>query len=389
MEKLSYNTWYKIIFWLSVIEVSFQNSALTTNWNFLGSIIKIVIILMEAIYLVNKLQDQVYTETFIKILILLILAIYTGIQIKTYGYLNLILLLICSQKITDGEFINMFFKCFLFELLFCIFTWPLGILLGKEGIIYGELAYEIAEHRIAWGTIHPNIVAGIVSWLLITYVVIQYKKQNNLWPKLIWSVIIAIIFQLTTQSATFYYFYIFILGIFCLKKQFLNKVFVKVGKNIFWILGLFTYIVVKAYSGWGPSILQKISQILNILSTQRISMSSLALITNGITLFGQKTSFSNVLYNWNTMYNYQGFTIDMFYTYLGVSAGLIYFVLVSYGLFKLCRNKGSLFSLCVIIYSLYSLANVNLIFCTSTFVIFYMRDLIFKKQELISAHDFW
>ena len=389
MEKLSYNTWYKIIFWLSIIEVSFQNSALTTNWNFLNGTIKIVIICMEAIYLINKLQHQVYTNTFIKILMLLILAIYTGIQTKTYEYLNLLLLLICSQEITDSEFINMFFNCFLFELLFCIFTWPIGVFLGKEGIIYGKQAFQIAEHRIAWGTTHPNGAASIVFWLLITYVVIQYKNQNKLGPRLVWSVIIAIIFQLTTGSATFYYFYIFILGILCLKKHFFNKVFVEVGKNIFWILGLFTYIVVKAYGGWGPSILQKISQILNNLSTQRISMSSLALITNGMTLFGQKNSFSNALYNWNTMYNYRDFTIDMFYAYLGVSAGLIYFILISYGLFKLCKNKGSLFSLCVIIYSLSSLSNVNLIFCTSTFVIFYMRELIFETQELMAAHDFW
>lgn len=372
-----------------MIQVSLQNSELTTNWNTINYLVRLIIIIMEGTYLLSNLRSRLYTTTFFKIVLLLILAIFSGIQVKTYGYLNLLFLLILSLQITDSEFMDIFFKGIFFELLFCIFTWPVGILLGKERFIYGNQAYEIAEQRISWGTVHPNVAALIASWLLITYIIIQFKNNNHFNLKVLCSLLIAVIFQLSTKSAMFYYYYIFIIAVYLLKWHVFSKIVVKIGQNIFWIIGLFTYILVKAYSGWGPAILQKISQMLNIVSTERISMSSLALITNGITIFGSKTNFNNPLYNWTLAYHYQGFTIDVFYTYLGVTAGLIYFFLLSYGFFKLCKCKGTLFSLCVIVFSFFSLASVNMLFCTTTFVMFYMRDLIFEGEEISELHDFW
>lgn len=372
-----------------MIAVSLQNSELTTGFTILINGLKLVAMLMAIYLILIKFQKNISIKFFIKILIFSVLGIYTDFQIKTFSFFSLFLLLASSGDITDGEFINLFFKGQIFNILFSLITWPIGILLGRDSLIYGSQSFQIAEGKISWGMIHPNIAATIFCWTFITYLVIQYKNKRLSFDKLVILLLFAVLIQITTKSDVVWFFYIFIIGILFIKNTLLNKLIIVIGKNIFWILGILLYFVILAYRGWGPTFLQKFSQVFNDLLSQRISMSSLALMSNGITFLGHLISQNNILYGWTAQYNYNRFTIDVFYTFLAVEAGLIYFILISIGLFKLCKMKGTLFSLCVIIFSLFGLADANLIFITTTFVMFYMREFILDKIKLSKLNDFW
>lgn len=385
MKNLNYRTIYKIIFGLYMLGTVLQNCMLTSKLSYLWASIKFISLIIGIGYIVIRLCCGVYKNSLIKSIFVVILLAYTSFRTKSYVYLSLALLIICSDKITDSEFLNLFFKWQLFDILFCIFSWPIGIVFKLESLFYNPYNNE---HRISLGFIHPNIAAINILWTLIAYIIINYKTSNFNY-KAFNSLIIAIMAHIITQSAIFYYYYIFMAIIFLLKLNFMDDFIVFLGKNIFWILGILILIVIKAYGGWGPTVLQQISQILNKLSTERISMSSLALITNGLTFWGQTVLYNNPQFYWTAKYNYQNYTIDMFYTYLAINIGMIYFLLLSIAFFKLCKTKGSLFSSCVIVFSLVSLANNNLLFITTTFVTFYIRDFIFDKKETVYLHDLW
>lgn len=108
-------------------------------------------------------------------------------------------------------------------------------------------------------------------------------------------------------------------------------------------------------------------------------MGYLAIQENGMTLLGQSIGMNH---EWDSFFNYNGYTVDSTYIYLYVCIGIVYFVLISIGFFKLRKYKSYKAALMVIAFSLFCLVEVHSIYLTNSFALLLLKAVIFKEKEL-------
>jgi hypothetical protein len=125
--------------------------------------------------------------------------------------------------------------------------------------------------------------------------------------------------------------------------------------------------------------LSSLITILDYAFSRRISMAYLAIKENGMTWFGQQIE---MIHEWDSIFNYNGYTIDSAYIYFYVCIGIVYLVLISIGFFMLRKYCDYRVALIILAFSLYSLIEIHSIYLTNSFALLLLKAIIFKEKQI-------
>lgn len=344
-----------------------------------GYILKFTAIALSLLYLSAFFLHKRPVRELCIVTLGVLLLLYTSICISDMSFLTMAILIFDSYCVSDEDFLNLYIDTHVCQVIFWIITWGIGIALGKEGIYYGVYSYQLQEQRMTFGCSSPNQFAIRLGWLLIAIII--YKKYSINSLKFYLIILVGTFFFLTTKVDSFYGFYTFVILYILINKFKTLRIVVKnISTHIYLVLSLASYMIFQAYNGYGPTYLQNISENINKFFTQRIAMSAVAIKRSGLTFLGHKLVDMNVPLLSKGLVYMSGYTIDMLYAAFFAKIGIFYLIVFIVCFYMLSKRYNTLFSICIITFAIYSLIEATTISITTSFVVFYFRNLIFRDK---------
>ena len=375
-KKLTGKSIYVWIYVLYMISDCITINKALSNVRFINYFFKVAAISLALIFIYKFFLSKRPLRELLIFIFGLILLLLNSAKTSDLSFLTMFIILFSSYYITDREFLKLFIDTHLLEFIFCFATWIIFMIMGQDSFFYGSIPSELAEHKIAFGYVHPNQVAIRLGWTLIA--VIIYKGVGLTSPKKWFYIFMSLILYFITKSATAIFTLLFIIMYNLKDKKSFEYIIANLSRHIYWILSLIVLSLIQNYNGLGPSFLQNLSLSINDFSSQRIAMGSEAIKQNGYTFFGQKlqsmaTGFMSKNGHW-----YKTYTIDTPYIFFVISIGILCLITYCIVLYILCKKYKTVFHICVMIFALYSTSELTTIYLSSCFLIFYFRNVIFK-----------
>ncbi|RHO89923.1 hypothetical protein DW061_06065 [Ruminococcus sp. AF42-9BH] len=161
------------------------------------------------------------------------------------------------------------------------------------------------------------------------------------------------------------------------KFSIVQKLTIRFSKYCFLILGAFNILMAQLYRDAGKW--TSLIRSLDLFFSRRLAMAYLAINDNGLSIIGQTITEEH---EWNELFNFGNYTIDSLYIYFYVCIGIVYFVLIAVGFWKLAKYKDYRAALIVIIFSLYAMIEVHCLYLTNCFALLLLKYVIFNSKRI-------
>lgn len=252
-----------------------------------------------------------------------------------------------------------------------ILLWAVNIVIPFGLTVYANER----ERRIAFGFTHPNICAIKFGWGILMYLWLNWNRMTRKKWILLYS--LSILFYATTKSDSWLIVLAVLMFVGLKKLKILSKAISTFSYVAFPVLGLLNILSCIKYLSTGT--LSRYLIGLDCFFNRRISMGYLAIKENGMTLLGQSIE---LIHEWDVVFNYNSYTIDSAYIYLYVCIGIVYFIIISIGFFKLRRYRDYRVALIILAFSLFALIEVHSIYLTNSFALLLLKAVIFKEKQI-------
>ena len=301
------------------------------------------------------------------------LLLYTSYRTDNYSLFIIYLMILVAHNLTITNCAKILQKCIIFFVGIHILLWI--FVSAMNGIVY------YTNGRISFLLSNPNFCSLFCVWYFIMDLWIHWDEVT--YARLFCIIIISGLIYVTTRSdAVFIIIPAIVMYIFR-KVGHIKKFCNVISGYIFAILGGFS--LVGAYVYFNKGIIGRVLKALDgRIFNNRFAMSNFATHREGLTWLGKPVNFYAKWSETYKMYSFIGhYTIDNLYILLFVSFGIIYFLIISYGLFKVSRCKIYKVSVMIIMFSLYALCEVHNIYIYNCFVLVMLKYWIFKEKEII------
>lgn len=373
MRKVQYKDIEKLIIIIFFCADFFQNYLLTTDILWLSNVFKYIGMLLSIFYWITYSSHGIAIRTFGIQIIFGISLLYTSITSDNFSYFIVFCMIMTAKKLSMHEYIEYVMKCQIIEVITVVSIWCLSRVIDLGVPFY----YNIDEQRISFGFGHPNFFAMKIIWCCFSYLFLSSNKIKKY--KIFVIVLVEFIGFYCTKSNSFIFGILVIILFIFRQRSEIKNIINYCAKFIFPMTGMFVFLMAYFRDKFNPVFLVDLSRLVDVLSNFRISMASLALKNNGLTWFGSTVNYEH---QWDEMFRFGNFTIDIIYIYFFVSIGIIYFVAISLCFFKLTKTEDYMISLSIILFSLCGLAELSILYITTCFVLMFIKVIIFKNEQL-------
>lgn len=348
-----------------------QSSLLFQSWNLLIDLLKYAVLLFAALIIFIRIKKQTKLSYILKILILGLLVLITCLKTKNYSYMIVCIIILLSKKIEIKEYIKI---CYWTLLAFGggqIIIWCLNYIFNFGYPVY----YNVYEQRISFLFTHPNIATIKLGWGMIMY---SWLKYNNLnWKKILGCFAYSFLLYYTTKSDSCLFLILYCIFLVFRKSKLFSNVTILISRYCFFLLGILNYLLAIWYVQEGT--LLKMARLADVLSSRRIAMAYLALKNNGISYIGKTI---DVTHEWEAIFNFGNYTIDSLYIYFFVCIGIVYFILISYGFYKLGKYNSYKVAIVIITFSLFAFIELHVLYIANCFALLLLKCVIFKDKQV-------
>lgn len=364
------------IAWLMKVLVRSSNLVGALSWAPLAENFFTVaaIILMIAALIFDRLSIR----ELITITVLMLLAVFSYSQNHYFYVLSSMICLIASKNVDIRRVIDVSWRIKAVWITFHVAAYILVWIFNPSSI---QFVYRGEQLRHYFFLSHANTAAMLLAWTMIEYVYAHFEKVRTRTYVFLW--LIFVIFNIFTVSRTSVIM-LTLTFLFCIlyKKNHLSTRFIrwfaKYGFAICSVLFPLLSFLYSKTSGW----LSQMINMVNALLTGRLVYGAFGISQYGLTLFGQKITFSQVI-QWNGIWIDQ-VLFDNTYLYYAIALGVIWLVLISVG-FALAEKKLTVFE-CILItaYILFSISEnytVNVVEC---FPLLFLRKVIFNEPAVMT-----
>lgn len=345
---------------------------ITANYELLADLLKYVASMVAALY---WFATTIYTSK-LSVLIWQFslggIILYTSFMTDNFSLVITYLLIVVIKNLSVKEYMELIMKCQACQIILAVLIWLIGILCNLTPVYFNARVRTIG---FCFG--HPNNVSMKLLWCCTAYLFLadMHTKEKRLRR----TIAAEIIGFCTTRSDIFLFGGLIIVLYVLKEKKWIVRIVNMTARVVFPLLGGFVYAMVFYYDRSKPEILVAFSKKINQFSNWRIAMSSLAHRYNNITWLGSSVTYNH---QWEIAYPFGNYTIDILYTYLLVSIGIVYFLIISYGLYKLARKENYIVSLSIMLFALCALAEVSVLYITSSYGLMMLKVLIFGSNDL-------
>lgn len=349
-----------------------QASELFSDLMWFSDFIKYLILLISILILfLQCIERKVLIGSGLIIFGIITVLAYTCVQTRNYSFLLICLFLITGRATTIENFLKRSLDILILFGGGHIFLWLINYF-----IPFGMTVYtNEAEKRIAFGFSHPNICAIKFGWGILMYLWLNWDKMTK--KKWIFLYVLSAVFYMATKSDSWLIVFAILIIAEFKKIKIVRKIvagFAYITFPLFGVLNIWMGINFLS-KGYLSSLFATLDYVFN----RRVSMAYLAIKENGMTWLGQKIE---MIHEWDSVFNYNGYTIDSAYIYFYVCIGVVYLILISIGFFMLRKYHDYRVTLIILAFSLYSLIEIHSIYLTNSFALLLLKAVIFKEKQI-------
>ena len=365
----------EILFYFSYVLILFSNYF--QNIVFLQNIlepIKIIAIII-LLFICFTQSNIYYKSTILAIFLLVIINLYVYVKTDNSLMLLLFLLIFASKNIDSEELIKKDIKIKIIIVIFVFLMFIMGFTTNQE-------FFREGVRRYAFGFVHPNTFAAIISSILIEIIYINRNKKNIL--LLFISIIVAFISNYYADSRTSIIVILLVCMAYLFQNSILEKFLNRKGTKfiiinswlIFTIISFIIAFLYKEQTGIGI-FLDK------MLSTRPRWMVRF-LNTYNINLFGNKMIFVNETQA--VLLNVSKAILDNAYVKYLLQYGIVLYTVMYYlfrKLFKYAyKNKNIMLIIIEFILLFRGVSESGCYFIYSNIFLIFFSDVIYQKERI-------
>ena len=356
---------------LMCISGMMQSSVLFASWSIVYDGLKYMIPVLGALIVILRIHSVTKLRYIMTTLGISILIVLTCILTKDYSYFVLCIILVLSKKMTINDFVRISFKVLLFFGGMQIGIWLLNCVVHLGYPVF----YNQSERRISFLFSHPNIAAIKLGWGIVMYTWLKWDQLN--WKKWGGCAIAAVMLYSSTKADSCMIILFYLIMVALSRFSIVQRLTIRFSKYCFLILGAFNILMAQLYRDAGK--VTSLIRSLDLFFSRRLAMAYLAINDNGLSIIGQTITKEH---EWNELFNFGNYTIDSLYIYFYVCIGIVYFVLIAIGFWKLAKYKDYRAALIVIMFSLYAMIEVHCLYLTNCFALLLLKYVIFNNKRI-------
>lgn len=312
---------------------------------------------------VTRILTQKYSGKILAIYFAIsVLALYSCIQAKNNSILITIVTLFALRNYDINKFLKTIFKV---ESIWCGFHVVYSLLYSIFVSWDKYLLYLDGRYRFSFGFAHANTFSALLFCNLMLYIWLNY--ESNLSKALLKTTIIECIAFVFTNSRTSMATYIILAFLILIRNNSigrkLTKLLCEFGIPVFSICFIS---LIKGYIKGNP-----LSYLVDAVLTSRVKLGAYAYKDYGITFIGQYVKYLNNI-SWDQKWQLNSFTFDNVYSFLAISLGVVWIVVLSLAYYKCAKQldvKSLIFMGIWIIYGLSETTILNGYFCFPVFLL--------------------
>ena len=296
-------------------------------------------------------------------------ALISCLLTKEWGILITVITVLAIRKEYFNDIIEFIYKIELFvvslniilSLIMSLFGFPI------TSTYYGQIVFTL-------GFVHRNSLAVFLSNLIFMWAWLNYEKLNIKHLFFITFIEILVLIFVKTKTSAVTVLFMILLIFFYKNKQSYSFLLYKLASLIVPSLSFFLYYLISHYGN-------TISILFDRLLTGRIKLNTYFFQNYGLTLAGRY--IDNYYIDWNPQWQLQGkLTFDCTYTYLMISRGIIWLIIITFLFYRLAKLKNNKINLFIIIWALYAVTEIHGINCYICFPIL-LITLLFDNNLLL------
>lgn len=285
-----------------------------------------------------------------------IICLYTCIKAKDYNMLITYFWVISAINYRFDSSLYIIHKTKVYLILICI------VISAIVTIVTGNNILTVNNAKGAYfifGFTHPNTIALLCFWCTVEYSYLSYKKNKHKKTEANMLALNILFFLLFGSKTAIIGAFIWTIGMNLIRRDKVSSKFLRfLGMSIFPITGLVFFAFVYAYGRRGGA-MYNLSIFFDKIITGRVRMAARLHDIYGETILGQFVQRGSS--QWDSYYQLNAVTIDGMFASFLVQIGLVYFILVSIGIFKVAKNGDVLTQMLIIVYTYYALSEVGVL----------------------------
>lgn len=303
-----------------------------------------------------------------------VLALYSCIQAKNNLFLITVVTLFALRNYDINKFLKTIFKV---ESFWCGFHVVYSLLYSIFVSWDKYLLYLDGRYRFSFGFTHANTFSALLFCILMLYIWLNY--ESNLSKALLKTAVIeciAFVFTDSRTSMAAYFILVFLIlmrntGAVCKLTKILCEFGVPVVSICFMSL-------IKGYIKGNT-----ISYLVNKVLSSRVKLGAYAYKDYGVTFAGQYVKYLDNT-SWDQEWQLNAFTFDSAYSYLAISLGVVWIVILSLAYYKCAKRfdiKKLIFMGIWVIYGITETIVLNGYFCFPIFLLVEILESGIKVKQ--------
>lgn len=355
---------------LMVVKVSFSLSSILAYSNLADNILSFS---SAACFALCILYKKYSVKALVVYVLIGGLALYSSLKINNYEVLITVLTCLAIRDKDIDEICVFLYK---YEMLFLSLHTAYSIV--RHFLLNESLVLVVSGiSRYHFGMGHPNRFSMYLFNLMLLWMYLNFKRLNN--KNVFGFLLIGVSSYVFTQTRTNLMEIIIIAGLLLIwinvpTKTRVENILKKISMYIVPVLAGFTMLCVYLYSS-GNDIVKAVDLFLS----SRIRLGAYAFHKYGLTILGQPVSYD---IKYDTFWRLNTFTFDNTYTFLCISQGIIWLVIISVLFYKLAKYGTARICFTIIAWALYGITEVhglNVCMCFPVMLI----ALLFDTQSYI------
>lgn len=312
---------------------------------------------------VTRILTQKYSSKTLAIYFAIsVLALYSCIRAKNNSILITVVTLFALRNYDINKFLKTIFKV---ESFWCGFHVVYSLLYSIFMSWDKYLLYLDGRYRFSFGFTHANTFSALLFCNLMLYIWLNY--ESNLSKALLKTTIVECITFAFTNSRTSMATYIILVFLILIRNtsagRKLTKLLCEFGIPVFSICFIS---LIKGYIKGNP-----LSYLVDAVLTSRVKLGAYAYKDYGMTFIGQYVKYLNNI-SWDQKWQLNSFTFDNVYSFLAISLGVVWIVVLSLAYYKCAKQldvKHLIFMGIWIVYGLSETTILNGYFCFPVFLL--------------------
>lgn len=357
---------------LMIIKVSFSLSSIVPYNDYIDSSLSFASAACLAIHI---LQKKYSIKRLIIYLAVAVLAVYSSVKI---GHYPLLITVITCLAISDESIEKVGRYIFNCERLFlCLHT----IYAIMRYLFINESLYVVMSgtNRYHFGMQHPNRFSIYLFNLIVLWLFLNFKRLKNIHLVVIF--IINIVLYELTKTRTNYINTIILIVLFFLiinTDNKFRKLIKIIAQYITPVLAVITMLFIRLYLNGNELALR-----MDDVFSARIRLGAYMYHKYGLTWLGENVSYS---VEWDTTWKLSNLTFDNAYSYLCISQGIIWLLILCVLFFRLAKKYDTRVHFAIIVWALYGVTEIHGLNGYLSFPIF-LTALLLNNENNIETDE--